>query len=94
MKKVIGAVVAGTLVAGMASADISFKLQSRVRPSLYTSTETYKDEGKKSTLWDFGYSSHNDVLGVYAKGENCGADVEIALKNGQSSYTGTEANIF
>lgn len=91
MKKVIGAVVAGTLVAGMASADISFKLQSRVRPSLYTSTETYADEGKKSTLWDFGYSSHNDILGVYAKGENCGADVEIALKNGQSSYTGTEA---
>ena len=91
MKKVIGAVVAGTLVAGMASADISFKLQSRVRPSLYTSTETYADEGKKSTLWDFGYSSHNDILGVYAKGENCGADVEIALENGKSSYTGTEA---
>ena len=91
MKKVIGAVVAGTLVAGMASADIAFKLQSRVRPSLYTSTETYADEGKKSTLWDFGYSSHNDILGVYAKGENCGADVEIALENGKSSYTGTEA---
>ena len=92
MKKVIGAVVAGTLVAGMASADIAVKLNSRLRPSLYKMTETYANKGaKKSTLWDFGQSSHNDVLGVYAKGENCGADVEIALKNGQSSYTGTEA---
>jgi|GEM_PF-1513228 hypothetical protein len=86
MKKVIGAVVAGTLVAGMASADIAITLNNRVRPSLYTLDQTYADGGKTSTLWDFGYSSHTDTLGIYAKGENCGADVEIALENGTSDY--------
>jgi hypothetical protein len=92
MKKVIGAVVAGTLVAGMASADISFVLKNRVRPSVYTMSQTYANDGATtSKLWDFSYSSHNDILGVYAKGENCGADVEIALANGTSSYTGFEA---
>ena len=93
MKKVIGAVVAGTLVAGMASADISITLNNRVRPSLYTMSQNYADDASKtSKLWDFSYSDHNDTLGIYAKGENCGADVEISLQNGKSSYTGSEAN--
>jgi len=91
MKKVIGAVVAGTLVAGMASADIAVKLNSRLRPSLYKMTETYANKGAKETkLWDFSNADHKDTLTFVGSGDNCGVEVAVSLQNLKSELGSTK----
>jgi len=70
MKKVIGAVLAGTMVAGMAFADPKITLNFRVRPTLYDQTSVYatakSDSATKqtSTLNFAGYGGDTDCFTI------------------------------
>ena len=87
MKKIVSIFALGAVVASFASAEVTVKLQSRTRPSLYTSTETFADNSKESTILDFSYAEHKDDFAFSAKGENCGAAATLTLSNGTNAYT-------
>lgn len=88
MKKIVSALALGAVAASLATADVTVKINSRTRPSLYTSTETYsKDAAKTSTILDFSNADHNDDMTVTGSGENAGITAKIGLKNNKATYT-------
>lgn len=87
MKKIVSIFALGAVVASFASAEVTVKLQSRTRPSLYTSRETFADNSKESTILDFSYAEHKDDFAFSATGENCGAAATLTLSNGTNDYT-------
>lgn len=89
MKKIVSVFVLGAVAASIATAEVTVGINSRTRPSLYTSTETFADKSKKSTILDFSNAAHSDDLAFAAKGENCGIAATLTLSNGQDEYATT-----
>ncbi|MBR0098830.1 MAG: hypothetical protein IJP90_03855 [Treponema sp.] len=89
MKKIVSVFVLGAVAASIATAEVTVGINSRTRPSLYTSTETFADKSKKSTILDFSNAEHSDDFAFAAKGENCGIAATLKLSNGQDTYTTT-----
>ncbi len=93
MKKVIGAVLAASLVAGMAFADVAVTLNARVRSNMYHQIKT--DGGAKETYtFDLnGKKAHagadkmSDVLGFSAKTDYAGVVLDIAANRAAKSKT-------
>ena len=89
MKKIVSVFVLGAVAASIATAEVTVGINSRTRPSLYTSTETFADKSKKSTILDFSNAEHSDDLAFAAKGENCGIAATLKLSNGKDTYATT-----
>lgn len=89
MKKIVSVFVLGAVAASIATAEVTVGINSRTRPSLYTSTETFADKSKKSTILDFSNAEHSDDLAFAAKGENCGIAATLTLSNGKDTYATT-----
>lgn len=89
MKKIVSVLVLGAVAASIATAEVTVGINSRTRPSLYTSTETFADKSKKSTILDFSNAEHSDDLAFAAKGENCGIAATLTLSNGKDTYATT-----
>lgn len=95
MKKVIGAVLAASLVAGMAFADVAVTLNARLRSNMYHQ----KKEGDKTTTRMFdldGNAEHggsgkmSDVLGFSAKTDYAGVVLDIAANRNASAAKTTK----
>lgn len=89
MKKIVSVFVLGAVAASIATAEVTVGINSRTRPSLYTSTETFADKSKESTILDFSNAEHSDDFAFAAKGENCGIAATLTLSNGQDTYATT-----
>lgn len=93
MKKVIGAVLAASLVAGMAFADVAVTLNARVRSNMYHQKKT--EAGNKETYtFDLnGQAKHggsgtmSDVLGFSAKTDYAGVVLDIAADRSAGDKT-------
>jgi len=99
MKKVIGAVLASTLVAGVAFADPAITLNFRQRAYLYDQTQTYKGDGTDDTnkvtkMWDFtGYGGDTDCFVVDISTDYAGAHLDTDYGTGTVGKTETTASI-
>ena len=89
MKKIVSVFVLGAVAASIATAEVTVGINSRTRPSLYTSTETFADKSKESTILDFSNAEHSDDFAFAAKGENCGIAATLTLSNGLDEYATT-----
>lgn len=99
MKKVIGAVLASTLVAGVAFADPAITLNFRQRAYLYDQTQTYigggtDDTNKVTKMWDFtGYGGDTDCFVVDISTDYAGAHLDTDYGTGTVGATETTASL-
>ena len=91
MKKVIGVAVAASLFAGMAFAEVSVYLQSRLRSNMY---HFLKNENGNKETYTFdlnGASKHggsdimSDALGFKANTDYAGVKLELTDKDGTNA---------
>ena len=77
MKKIIGAMLAGSLLAGMAAADPAFKLQYRMRGDVVKQTAT-KDNGKTTNIMDLdGYGANADTFNIASSTDKAGVSLTL-----------------
>ena len=88
MKKLATAVIGVAALAGYAFADVKVNVGARLRPSAFSYTETYKEDGAKTVVTpDFtGYKSHVDELKFSANGENAGVKLVATYENVAKDY--------
>ncbi len=88
MKKIIGAMLAGSLLAGMAAADPAFKLQYRMRGDVVK--QTTKDAGKTTTVMDLDlYGANKDNFNITSTTEAAGVSLTIQPQvngDGETSF--------
>ncbi len=94
MKKVIGAVVAASLVAGVAFADVAVKLNAKLATSMYHSVKPDGGDTQTTTFDLNGANGHGgsganaECVTFEASGENAGAVLAIKATNdaGKTQY--------
>ena len=84
-KRMIAAVSVAALAAAFANADVSVKLNSRTRPSLFKYTKDAQDNSTITVTDMTGAGSASDTLSVNAKGENASVNVDLAINNGTNT---------
>ncbi len=88
MKKVIGAVLAGTMVAGLAFADPKITFQYRLRSNMYDQTQTYRGDGSSSTnkttdLFALnGYGGNGDTMVATVSNDYAGFSIDYDATTG------------
>lgn len=86
MKKIIGAMLAGSLLAGMAAADPAFKLQYRMRGDAVKQSKF--DKGTTTTVMDLdGYGANSDNFNITSSTDKAGVSLTFQpqVKDGTAS---------